>query len=293
MLSKVPVLGRLFRGGDAASGPVHVLRLHGVISPTRSNSPLGGSGPVLNLESLAADIENAFKPKDVAAVALLINSPGGSPVQSNLIAARIRQLADEKQVPVLAFTEDVAASGGYWLACAADEIFADPASIVGSIGVISGGFGFTGLMEKLGVDRRLYTAGENKSRLDPFSEERPADVEWIKDLQLDLHEIFRRYVETRRSGRFTVDDPRALMNGDVFLGDKALEVGLVDGLGDMRSTLRARFGDKVRIKLINKPKRGLPLLGLLGSGGRGAGSDPLSTAVTALEHRALWGRYGL
>ncbi|MEC7140001.1 MAG: S49 family peptidase, partial [Pseudomonadota bacterium] len=151
--------------------------------------------------------------------------------------------------------------------------------------------GFTGLMEKLGVDRRLYTAGENKYRLDPFSEERPADVEWIKDLQLDLHEIFRRYVETRRSGRFTVADPRTLMNGDVFLGDKALEVGLVDGLGDMRSTLRARFGDKVCIKLINKPKRGLPLLGLLGSGG--AGSDPLSTAVTALEHRALWGRYGL
>ncbi|MEC8274295.1 MAG: S49 family peptidase, partial [Pseudomonadota bacterium] len=116
MLSKIPVLGRLFRGGAAASGPVHVLRLHGVISPTRSNGPLGGSGPVLNLESLAADIEKAFKPKDVAAVALLINSPGGSPVQSNLIAARIRQLADEKQVPVLAFTEDVAASGGYWLA---------------------------------------------------------------------------------------------------------------------------------------------------------------------------------
>lgn len=292
MLSKVPVLRRLFRGGSKPSGPVHVLRLNGVISPTRSNGPLGGSGPVLNLESLAADIEKAFKPKDVAAVALLINSPGGSPVQSNLIAARIRQLADEKQVPVLAFTEDVAASGGYWLACAADEIFADPASIVGSIGVISGGFGFTGLMEKIGVDRRLYTAGENKSRLDPFSEEKPNDVAWIKGLQLDLHEIFRGYVESRRKGRFKVDDPRGLMNGDVFLGDKALEVGLVDGLGDMRSTLRSRFGEKVRIKLINKPKRGLPLLGLLGSSGR-VGHDPLGAAVTALEHRALWGRYGL
>lgn len=292
MLSKVPVLRRLFRGGSKPSGPVHVLRLNGVISPTRSNGPLGGSGPVLNLESLAADIEKAFKPKDVAAVALLINSPGGSPVQSNLIAARIRQLADEKQVPVLAFTEDVAASGGYWLACAADEIFADPASIVGSIGVISGGFGFTGLMEKIGVDRRLYTAGENKSRLDPFSEEKPNDVAWIKGLQLDLHEIFRGYVESRRKGRFKVDDPRGLMNGDVFLGDKALEVGLVDGLGDMRSTLRSRFGEKVRIKLINKPKRGLPLLGLLGSSGR-VGHDPLGGAITALEHRALWGRYGL
>ena len=225
----------------------------------------------------------------MSAVALLINSPGGSPVQSNLIAARIRQLADEKDVPVIAFTEDVAASGGYWLACAADEIVADPASIVGSIGVISGGFGFTGLMEKLGVDRRIYTAGENKSRLDPFSPEKDSDVEWIKSLQLDLHEIFRRYVEQRRGDKFNVDEPRSLMNGDVFLGEKALELGMVDGVGDMRSTLRARFGEKVQIKLVNKPKRGLPFMNLLGS----RRDDPINAAISALEQRALWGQYGL
>ena len=289
MLKRIPLLNRLVGGSSGGTGRVNVLRLHGVISPSKSNSPLGGSGPVLNLESLAADIEKAFKPSGLSAVALLINSPGGSPVQSNLIAARIRQLAEEKDVPVIAFTEDVAASGGYWLACAADEIVADPASIVGSIGVISGGFGFTGLMEKLGVERRLYTAGENKSRLDPFSAEKESDVEWIKSLQLDLHEIFRSYVETRRGEKFKVDDPRSLMNGDVFLGDKALELGMVDRVGDMRSTLRARFGEKVQIKLVNKPKRGLSFLNLLGS----RREDPFASAISALEHRSLWGQYGL
>lgn len=289
MLKRIPLLNRLVGGSSGGPGRVNVLRLHGVISPSKSNSPLEGGGPVLNLESLAADIEKAFKPSGLSAVALLINSPGGSPVQSNLIAARIRQLADEKDIPVIAFTEDVAASGGYWLACAADEIVADPASIVGSIGVISGGFGFTGLMEKLGVERRLYTAGENKSRLDPFSAEKESDVEWIKSLQLDLHEIFRTYVETRRGEKFKVDDPRSLMNGDVFLGDKALELGMVDGVGDMRSTLRARFGEKVQIKLINKPKRGLSFLNLLGS----RREDPFASAISALEQRSLWGQYGL
>jgi signal peptide peptidase SppA len=289
MLKRIPLLNRLVGGSSGGPGRVNVLRLYGVISPSKSNSPLGGGGPVLNLESLAADIEKAFKPSGLSAVALLINSPGGSPVQSNLIAARIRQLADEKDIPVIAFTEDVAASGGYWLACAADEIVADPASIVGSIGVISGGFGFTGLMEKLGVERRLYTAGENKSRLDPFSAEKESDVEWIKSLQLDLHEIFRTYVETRRGEKFKVDDPRSLMNGDVFLGDKALELGMVDGVGDMRSTLRARFGEKVQIKLVNKPKRGLSFLNLLGS----RREDPFASAISALEQRSLWGQYSL
>lgn len=289
MLKRIPLLNRLVGGSSGGPGRVNVLRLHGVISPSKSNSPLGGGGPVLNLESLAGDIEKAFKPSGLSAVALLINSPGGSPVQSNLIAARIRQLADEKEVPVIAFTEDVAASGGYWLACAADEIVADPASIVGSIGVISGGFGFTGLMEKLGVERRLYTAGENKSRLDPFCAEKESDVEWIKSLQLDLHEIFRSYVETRRGEKFKVDEPRSLMNGDVFLGDKALELGMVDRVGDMRSTLRARFGEKVQIKLVNKPKRGLSFLNLLGS----RREDPFASAISALEHRSLWGQYGL
>lgn len=289
MLKRIPLLNRLVGGSSSGPGRVNVLRLHGVISPAKSGGPLGGSGPVLSLEALAGDIEKAFKPSGLSAVALLINSPGGSPVQSNLIAARIRQLADEKDVPVIAFTEDVAASGGYWLACAADEIVADPASIVGSIGVISGGFGFTGLMEKLGVDRRIYTAGENKSRLDPFSAEKDSDVEWIKSLQLDLHEIFRRYVEQRRGDKFNVDEPRSLMNGDVFLGEKALELGMVDGVGDMRSTLRARFGEKVQIKLVNKPKRGLPFMNLLGS----RRDEPINAAISALEQRALWGQYGL
>jgi signal peptide peptidase SppA len=262
---------------------VAVLRLDGVIS---SGGLLGRSG--LNLASLAGPIQAAFSVRRVKAVALAINSPGGSPVQSSLIAGRIRQLADEKKIPVYAFAEDVAASGGYWLATAADEIYADPASIVGSIGVISSGFGFAGLIERIGVERRLYTSGERKSFLDPFRPEQAEDVARLKSLQSDLHETFRQQVISRRGTRLSPDFP-TLFSGEFWTGLRAKELGLVDGLGDLRSVMRMKFGDKVRLRLVGGRRSWLRRrLGMEGLAAEAAGA-----VVATIEERAFWARYGL
>lgn len=257
---------------------VRVLRLSGAIG-------MGRRG--LSLEMLAGDIDRAFAPDGLAAVALSINSPGGSPVQSSLIAARIRALSAEKSVPVLAFVQDVAASGGYWLAAAADEIVADPCSIVGSIGVVSAGFGFTGLLDKLGIDRRVHTAGTSKAMLDPFQEEKPEDVAHLKGLQADMHEQFKQWVRTRRAGRLQAGEEE-LFNGAFWTGRRALELGLVDRLGDLRSVLRDRFGDKVDIRVVNPARpRGLGrLIGL------DAGDMADGIADAAIE-RAAFARFGL
>ena len=261
---------------------VAVLRLQGVIS---SGGGLGRAG--LNLSDLAGPIEAAFGIRRVKAVALAINSPGGSPVQSALIAGRIRQLANEKKVPVFAFAEDVAASGGYWLAVAADEIYADPSSIVGSIGVISSSFGFTGLMERIGVERRMHTAGQKKSFLDPFSPERPEDVERLKSLQRELHGNFRTEVERRRGARLKAGEE--LFTGEFWTGTRALELGLIDGLGDLRSVIRAKFGEKVRLRRVGGRQSWLRRR--LGLAGLGQGfSEGL---VAGLEERAHWARFGL
>src|SRR6476620_5742312 len=207
-------------------GPVvAAVKLHGVITPTAP--PLGRG--VINLSVLESVLTRAFGFDRLRAVALLINSPGGSPTQSALVADRIRGLADLKNVPVLAFCEDVAASGGYWLACAADEIYAHPTSIVGSIGVVSQSFGLEGLLARIGVERRLYTAGEAKSRLDPFLPEKPEDVAWLRGLQDQLHAMFRDWVITRRGDRLAPGTE--LFDGEVWTGARALELGLVDGLG--------------------------------------------------------------
>lgn len=257
---------------------VSVLRLSGAIGTGRRG---------LSLEALEEDIERAFAPADLAAVALSINSPGGSPVQSALIARRIRALAAEKSLPVLAFVEDVAASGGYWLACAGDEITAEGCSIVGSIGVVSAGFGFTGLMEKLGVDRRVHTAGASKSMLDPFQAERPEDVAHLKALQGDMHASFKQWVRERRGARLRAPETE-LFEGAFWTGARALDLGLVDRLGDLRGTLRERFGDKVQIRLVNPPRR--PGLGRL------IGLDARSLTdgfAQTLEERAAYARYGL
>lgn len=270
---------------------IPVVRLHGTIMPSG-----GQFRPTLSLASTAGALQKAFSYKDAPAVAISINSPGGSPVQARLIFRRIRDLAAEKNKHVIVFVEDVAASGGYMIAVAGDEIVADPSSIVGSIGVISAGFGFTELIKKIGVDRRVYTAGENKAVLDPFQPEKEQDIERLKALQLEVHETFIELVKERRSGKL-VDSPD-LFTGLFWTGKKGMDLGLVDALGDMRSFLKARYGEKTRLRLISAP-RGLfgRRLALFGAdreelaprafGGLAGG------VIEALEDRALWARFGL
>ena len=269
---------------------VAVLRLHGVIGPQQ-----GPLRPSLNLSALAGAIEHAFKLKGIKAVALSINSPGGAPVQSALIHDRIRALAAEKKLPVYAFCEDVAASGGYWIACAGDEIHANATSIVGSIGVISAGFGFTEMIEKIGVKRRLYTAGEKKSLLDPFLPENPEDVTRLKTIQGELHEAFKAHVRRRREGRLKDDESR-LFNGDFWTGEKALELGLIDGVGDLRSVMRERYGDKVRLRVVQAGRSWLQRrlgIGSTPSWEEGFAGDFAHGLFAAAETRALWSRFGL
>ena len=265
---------------------VPVVSLSGVIM---AGSRLGSRG--LSMESTSAVLRRAFNTKGAKAVALSINSPGGSPVQSSLIAARIRLLAREKNLPVIAFVEDVAASGGYWLACAADEIVADPSSIVGSIGVVSAGFGFQDLIARIGVERRMHTSGENKSMLDPFQPEKAEDVGRLKSLQAEIHEDFKKWVRERRGARLKGEEI-TVFSGEFWTGRRGLELGLVDSLGDLRSTLQARYGAKVRLPLI-AARRGL--LSRFGIGARfGSGIEDIGAAtVAAVEDRLHWQRFGL
>ncbi|HEX4101324.1 MAG: S49 family peptidase [Pseudonocardiaceae bacterium] len=278
-------------GAQRERGPVvTAVKLHGVITPTPS--PVGRG--VINLAALESVLTRAFDYDRLRAVVLLINSPGGSPTQSALVADRIRGLAELKRVPVLAFCEDVAASGGYWLACAADEIVAHPTSLVGSIGVVTQGFGLHGLLERFGVERRLYTAGANKSRLDPFLPEREDDVEWLRSMQTELHSMFRDWVCFRRGDRL-VTGQQDLFTGEVWTGRRALELGLVDRLGTMRGEIAKRYPDAEIITV--EARR--PLLARLGIApaaaalsGRG-GPESALAVLEALEHRATWSRFGL
>jgi serine protease SohB len=267
---------------------VPVVRLSGVIGVA---TPLR---PGLLISTVAKTLERAFSVRNARAVALLINSPGGSPSQSNLIFRRIRDLAAEKKVPVLAFIEDIGASGGYMLACAGDEIICDQFSIVGSIGVVGGSFGFDKLMEKIGVERRLYTAGEHKAMLDPFLPEDTGDVKRLKAIQKDIHEHFIALVKDRRAHKLKGAE-KTLFSGEFWTAPKAIEFGLADSIGDVRSVLRARYGDKVRMPLISAERslfgRRLPGVSLVQ-----ASADPPALAddfVSALETRAIWARYGL
>lgn len=257
---------------------VAVVKLHGVITP--SPSPLAARGTI-NINTVEQALTKAFDHERLKAVALAINSPGGAPTQSALVSERIRELAERKKVPVIAFCEDVAASGGYWLACAADEIFAHSSSLVGSIGVVTAGFGLNGLLERVGVERRVYTAGAHKVRLDPFRPEKDEDVEWLKGLQSQLHEQFVDWVKTRRGDRLAQGED--LFTGEVWTGAKAKEVGLVDGVGNLRAVLSERYPEAE--VTVAEPKR--PLLARLGIGGAA------SSLLTAIEHRAIWSRYGL
>ena len=250
---------------------VPVIRLQGSI---------GAGGRSLNDAGLAALIEKAFRSKP-AAVALAINSPGGSAAQSSLIAARIRRLADEKRIPVHAFVEDVAASGGYWLATAADDIWVDGTSIVGSIGVIFAGFGFPDLMARQGVERRVHTAGTSKSMADPFRPETEADVARIRKLLTPLHEAFIAHVKARRGARLTADAD--LFNADIWVGQGAVDVGLVDGLAHLKPKLMQLYGDKVRLVPYGQRRGLLQRFGL----------SMIDSTLGVVEERALWARFGL
>jgi serine protease SohB len=281
-----PLVPRRWRGGAPV---VPVVRLTGVIG---FSTPLR---PGMTLASAARPLERAFATRHAAAVALLINSPGGSPVQSHLIYRRIRDLAAENKRHVIAFAEDVAASGGYMIACAADEIVCDVSSILGSIGVVGGSFGFNKLIERLGVERRLYTSGEHKAMLDPFLPEDPEDVARLKALQREIHNDFIALVRSSRGARLTGPE-NTLFSGEYWAGRKAVELGLADAIGDVRTTLRQRFGDKVETPLIAAERS---LFGRLRPAVEAASLDVLrrsdlaAEVLSTLEARALWGRYGL
>jgi signal peptide peptidase SppA len=253
----------------------------------------------VSLATIGQTLEQAFKIRSAKAIVLMVNSPGGSPVQSTLIHNRIRQLAEKHEKPVYVFAEDVAASGGYMLACAGDELYADTSSIIGSIGVISAGFGFAEVIKKLGIERRVHTAGTRKMMLDAFSKENPDDVKRLKELQKQIHDAFIKLVKSRRGDKLKAADSK-LFTGEFWAGGKALELGLIDGLGDMHTIMREKLGDDVRFKVLGQ-ERGWLRRRLSGAQGRmpnlaGLMSLPqMSLAddvISAIETRTLWQRFG-
>jgi serine protease SohB len=273
---------------DAAPA-VSVIRLQGIVG----NIGFGRRG--LSMVALEPLIKKAFSTR-VRAVCLVINSPGGSAVQSAQIAARIRQYSQDKKIPVFAFAEDVIASGGYWLALAADEIYADTMSVVGSIGVITAGFGFQELLAKIGVERRVHVQGARKSLLDPFRPEDPEDVARLETIQKDIHRQFIAAVKQRRGERLVAKDD-TVFNGDIWTGERALELGLVDGLGDIRTIVKRKYGPDVRFLTIERPmgwlQRRFAPGGSTLPGGGDVGGGWAGELMAAVEERALWSRFGL
>jgi signal peptide peptidase SppA len=271
----------------AGMAVVPVVRLSGTIG---IGTPLR---PALTIASVAGALDRAFSTPDAREVAIIVNSPGGAAAQAHLIYRRIRMLAEEKGLQVTIFVEDAAASGGYMIACAGDEIIADNASIVGSIGVVTAGFGFDKLMEKIGVERRVYVTDDRKTMLDPFLPERPQDVKRIKVVQRDIQAVFVDLVRERRSGRLTGPE-KTLFSGEFWVGDRARALGLIDGVGDLVSTMKARYGDDVELRLVSE--RTSLVKRLMGGGPASTGglaSGLASELVAEADVRSLWGRYGL
>ena len=259
---------------------IPALRLSGVIGQA------GFMRSGLNISTLDKLIDKLFADKKSPAVALIINSPGGSPTQSSLIADKLIKKAKENNKKVLAFVEDVAASGGYWLACASDEIFIDTNSILGSIGVISPGFGFVDLIKKMGIERRVYTSGKSKSFLDPFKEEKEEDINRLKDIQEQIHENFISYVKSRRGLKIKDKNFDEIFSGLFWVGNKAIELGLADGIGSIHDIIKKRFGKKAKIKYIDQKKSFL--------------QRKLSTSLInidemlqKIEEKAMWSKFGL
>ncbi|MFD4369090.1 S49 family peptidase [Rhodococcus sp. NPDC058521] len=269
--------------GGPGGGVVPVVKLQGMIAS-------GGAGfgrQAVSIESAEEPLERAFTTGGAKAVALMINSPGGSPTQSEYIATRIRQLAEKHDLPVIAFCEDVVASGGYWLACAADEIYATSTSVVGSIGVISSGFGFSELIDRLGIERRLHSAGEAKARLDPFSAEKSEDIEWLRELQQGIHDEFGAWVRSRRGDRLRGSD-EDLFDGEVWLGRRAVELGIVDGIGTLREVIEEKYPD-AEIEMTGPRRTLFAKLGLPAASWDGAAA----AVMGAINARAAWSRYGV
>jgi serine protease SohB len=252
---------------------VAVIRLSGIISAS-------GRG-MLNDNALAPILEKAFSRGKPAAVAIEVNSPGGSPVQSSLIGARIRRLAREKEVPVIAFVEDVAASGGYWLAAAADEIYADESSVIGSIGVISASFGAHEFLARQGIERRVYTAGKSKSMLDPFRPENPDDVKRLKGLLEDIHVNFKDHVSKRRKDKLPEDQD--LFTGEVWLARKAVDLGLIDGIGHLKPKMQERYGEKVKLRRYDVKRPWFARFG----------TRIVDDALHGVEERSAFAQFGL
>jgi signal peptide peptidase SppA len=261
---------------------VAILPLEGVIGSSSKFSS------AINLAGVEKNIEAAFDVSGVKAVAITINSPGGSPVQSELIMRKIREISKEKEIPVYTFAEDVAASGGYFLMLAGDELYASRASIVGSIGVINMGFGYKGAMEKLGIERRVYAAGDSKSQLDPFQDEKPADVKRMKELLKEIHVFFKDIVNERREGKLKATE-KDLFNGKIWCGDAAVEVGLIDGIGDIRTVMKEKLGAKVKFKRIEEEKGFFKsLLGM-----KISKMSMVDDVVKMISSKSEWGRFGL
>ena len=247
----------------------------------------------MNLDSVGDQLVKAFEAPNVVAVALRINSPGGSPVQSSRIYTAIRELAAEKKVPVYAFTEDVAASGGYYIACAADKIYADDSSIVGSVGVVGGTFGITGVLERWGLERRKYTAGARKQEIDPTLPEDPAAVARLQTVLDDIHAAFKDAVLATRGDALTAKgtDPESVFTGEIFTGRQAAALGLVDGTGaSMASVMKEDFGDDVKFRNFPKPRTLPQVLAGVPSIATSAWADALAHAVeSAADRSALHG----
>ncbi len=272
---KLPLINKFFN----PHGSVASIRFAGVISDSTLTNK-----PSINYQRFHESVEKAFNTKNVKAVALVINSPGGAPAQCSLIGDQIRALSEDKDIPVYAFVEDIAASGGYWLACAADEIYVQESSIVGSIGVIYSGFGFQNLIKKYGVERRIHTAGENKSFMDPFQSEDKDDVARLKDMQNDIHDSFKGWVRARRKEKLMVEE-KDIFEAQVFSGQKAVSNGLVDGIGRYESVMKDKFGENIKLKDATPEKKWSPLSLLKSSG--------VPDMLGSFYERYLWSRFGI
>jgi signal peptide peptidase SppA len=261
-----------------------------VIPHVRLTGVIGSAGKFkqgLDLAGQKEILKKAFSLKKVKNVAISINSPGGSPVQSHLIYSYIRQLANKNKIKVLIFAEDVAASGGYLISCAGDEIYANSSSIIGSIGVISASFGFKELIKKIGIERRVYTAGKNKSTLDPFVEEKEEDIKRLKSIQLELHEDFINLVKSSRGSKLKDPEKNNIFTGEFWTGASALKLGLIDGIGNADQILKEKFGDKVIIKNFEKQK------GFIAKKLSSSVKDPIETFANILEEKSVWQKFGL
>ncbi len=278
-IDQIPFIGEYLNPTDK----VVVLRMAGVIADSSQMRRAG-----INYHKFKESIEKAFEVPRAKAVAIVINSPGGAPAQCSIISSAIQKLSNDKKIPVYTFIEDVAASGGYWLACLGDEIYAQSTSIVGSIGVISSGFGLDEFIKSYDITRRIYTSGRDKSFLDPFKPEKADDVARLKSLQADMHKTFKDWVRQQRGIRLNGDDS-ALMEGAFWTGRAALDLGLIDGIGDVTAVMREKFGEDIKFVDFSPEKKSW-IASLLPFG---EARIDIGDVLDKAEERTIWSRFGL